>query len=369
MIVGLFSELLAAGGVQRAGRDTAAVLASYAEELGTQFEFLSLNDSPGLLYGQVGETQFPFRGFGRNKRRFIAAVTRLAWRSPRLVLAGHPNLAPLASTFQLLSSKTRVVVAAHGIEVWQPLPWLRRQALRRADRVLAPSRDTARKLVTSQHVPPEKIRLVPWGLDPEFIRASQIGSNHRPAQFPRGRVVLTVARLAANERYKGVDRLIETLPRLLSCVPDLHLVVVGDGNDRPRMEQQARELGLSERVVFLGALAGEDLIACYRDCDVFAMPSCGEGFGLVFLEAMALGKPVVAGAHAGALDIIEDGVTGFLVSHEDLQQLKATLERLLQDDALRETLGGRARERVFERHTFDQFRKRLLESVSEACAS
>ena len=105
--------------------------------------------------------------------------------------------------------------------------------------------------------------------------------------------------MGAAEKYKGADNLIAALPSVLKAAPDTSLVLVGDGDDRPRLEHLARDLGVSEHAHFLFGLTPEQLFACYANCDIFALPSRGEGFGLVFLEAMAHGKPVIGGAHGG----------------------------------------------------------------------
>lgn len=366
MLIGLFPEFLSAGGVQRAGRHTAAVLVDYARERGIPYRILSLNDPPGTHRGRVGEQAFRFQAFGRAKARFVLATLSLAFRKPKVVVAGHPNLAPVAWTITILAPRARFIVLTHGIEVWNRVPPVRRTALQRADLVLAPSTETARKLMTVQRVPKAKVRILPWGLDPQFTSECS-GASHPLSTSPAGRVVLTVGRLDASEGYKGVDVLIESLLRLLVSVPDARLVVVGDGDDLPRLKRLTRRLGLDGRVYFLGQVSAQDLVAWYRRCDVFAMPSRGEGFGLVFLEAMAFGKPVVGGAHGGTLDIIEDGVTGFLVEHGNVEQLTQVLERLLTDDGLRKEMGRRARERVQSSYLFEHFQARLTQIVEELC--
>ncbi len=151
--------------------------------------------------------------------------------------------------------------------------------------------------------------------------------------------------------------------------PELYLVVVGEGDDRGRLERLAVEMGVAERVKFLAGLTQEELMACYARCDVFALPSRREGFGLVFLEAMAHGKPVVGGAHGGTPEIIEDGVTGLLVPHGDVEQLFGALEKLLTNEPLRRRMGHRARERVSESFLFEQFAGRLTQIRTRLCAS
>jgi len=369
MIIGLFTELLAPGGVQRAGQHLAAVLAAYAEQAETPYRFLSLNDPSGTHGARVGGNNFTFDGYQRAKLSFSVAALRVSLGRPRLVVAGHPNLAPAARAMQLLAPGLRSVVCTHGIEVWTPLGALRRRALGWATVVVAPSRDTARKLTLVQRVPDSKIRLLPWALDPDFT--ATLGSpavNHLPAGFPPGRVVLTVGRWASNERYKGLDTLIRAVPQLLASIPDLHLVAVGEGDDRPRLETLAREEGAAERVRFLTGLTREELAACYARCDLFALPSAGEGFGLVFLEAMAAGKPVVGGAHGGTPEVIEEGLTGYLVPHGDVERLASALRVLLTDEGLRRRMGERARARVQSSFVFEHFQSRLAGILKEVCA-
>jgi phosphatidylinositol alpha-1,6-mannosyltransferase len=366
-IVGLFTEILSAGGVQRAGRHAAAVAAKFASERGFACRFLSLNDPRGLHTVRVGPNEFLVSGHGRDKSQFVLTALRVAGRQPSLVVALHPHLAPVVAVMRLRSRKFRSIVFAHGIEVWQPLGWPRGPALRSADLVTAPSRDTAQHLICDQRVLTERVRRLPWGLDPEFearLRAPVHPS--RPAVFPeRAHIILTVGRWDPAERYKGADTLISVLLRVLRTAPDVVLVLIGDGEDRPSLEQLAREGGVADRTRFLHRPTQEELFACYAHCDVFALPSRGEGFGLVFLEAMAHGKPVIGGAHGGTPDIVEDGVTGLLVPHGDAEILAGALESLLSDPARAYTMGERGRERVQTAYTFERFQLELTHTMED----
>jgi len=116
-------------------------------------------------------------------------------------------------------------------------------------------------------------------------------------------------------------------------------------------------------------LTQEELRSCYARCEVFALPSKGEGFGLVFLEAMAAGKPVVGGAHGGTPDVVEDGVTGVLVPHGDAERLAGALEQLLVDARRNAEMGRRGRERVEQIYRFEHFSTRLKEILRTLCAS
>ncbi len=365
MLLGLFTQLEGPGGIQRASRHLAAVLSEWADRRSWPFRLLSLNDIQGIHQAEIAGRQFCYTGFARRKGSFLRATLRATCGVPKLVFVNHPNLTPLARVVQVLTSAP-VLAIGWGVDVWEPLAWYRRWAIRRVDALLAISRYTADQMVSAQKINPVRVSLLPLALDPDFWKcAQQVSEQRRPTGFPRGRVVLTVTRLAAVDAYKGVDTLIQALARL----PDeTHLVVVGDGDDRPRLEALARAQGVAHRVHFSGALERDELVACYQHCDVFALPSKGEGFGLVFLEAMAFGKPVVGGAHGGTLDIIEHGSNGFLVPHGEVEQLAATLRRLLADPALCAEVGRRAREHVAQHYLFPQFAARLHAILDELLA-
>ncbi len=360
MIVALFPELQGIGGVQLAGRETAAALAALARERGWDCRFLSLNDPAGEHSMRCGEQDVSFLGFHRVKFRFVLAALRLAHSKPKMILAAHPNLALPAWISQKMSPGTRTIVMTHGVEVWRSLFWLRRRALCHADLVLAPSADTARKAISVQGVAESRVRRLPWCLDPEFLAlVARANALLLPTGFPSGLTLLTVGRWDSSERYKGADRLIEVMPVLLATLPDLHLVAVGHGDDLPRLERIAKAQHITERVHFLSGLSREELVACYAACDVFALPSGGEGFGFVFLEAMALGKPVIGGERGGITDIVEHGKSGFLVPPENVEGLVEALKRLLRDRKLREEMGAYARARTLAQYTFEEFRNHL----------
>lgn len=370
MLVGLFPELDAPGGIQRVGRHLAAVLSEFAAVRGMDYRFLSLNDTPELHRTVVARHEFVYTGCERGKLRFFAAALRVARRGAKIVLAAHPHLAPVVRAMRLVAPGLKTIVCTHGIEVWEPLPLWRRRALRSADVILAPSCDTADHVVVRQQVLRERIRVLPWALDPEFeALLAPAPQAPLPPGFPRGRVVLSVARWAASERYKGVDHLIAATARLRTHWPDLQLVLVGEGDDRAWLENLAAEHGVRRCVHFLRGLSLESLAACYAACDIFALPSSGEGFGLVYLEAMACGKPVLGGAHGGAPEVIEDGVTGYLVPHGNVTQIITALETLLRDPEHARAMGARGRARVEREYRFSTFAKSLNKFLRELCES
>ncbi len=370
MLIGLFPELDAPGGVQRAGRHLAAVLTEFAASRGMECRLLTLNDSPELHRMTLAGREFVFTGCEHAKGRFTVTAVKAARRKAKLVLAAHPNLTPVVQAMRIVAPRMKSIVCAHGADVWEPLGILQRLALRHSNLVLAPSKDTAEHVATEQGVPEERIRVLPWGLDPQFEALISPGSHPLlPENFPSGRVILCVGRWLAAERYKGMDTLITALPRLLTQRPEVQLVLVGSGDDRAWLEDLAEQTGVNRHVHFLTGLTYSEIAACYAACEIFAMPSGGEGFGLVYLEAMACGKPVIGGLHGGAPEVIQDGVTGYLVPHGDPIQLAISMETLLADPVHAKEMGARAKQRAEHDFRFNVFAKSLKKILREQCES
>jgi glycosyltransferase involved in cell wall biosynthesis len=345
-------------------------MTEFAAERETECRLLSLNDTPELHRMAVGAREFVFTGSHRGKTRFSVTAARAARRRAKLVVAGHPHLAPVAEGLKFLAPGAKSIIWTHGLEVWEPLSLVRRRALRNADLVLAPTQDTANQVATQQDVPRERIRVLPWALDPQFEELLlPTPQPALPLEFPQGQVILTVGRWSTGERYKGMDTLITALPRLLTEWPALQLVAVGEGDDQSWLEQIADGRGVRRHVHFLSGLSYAEIAACYQACEIFALPSRGEGFGLVYLEAMACGKPVIGGAHGGAPEVIEDGQTGYLVEHGDVGQLATSLETLLADPGLAQQMGTRGRERVERDFRFAVFAETLKNILRELCES
>ncbi len=363
MILGVFLQLIGVGGVQRVGRHAAAVLASFARDRDEPVRIFSLHDPPGEHRIDLGAERFGVRGFGGHKHRLtLAALATVA--SVRLAYLGHPNLAPLGLMLKLRRS-SGYLVETHGIDIWERLPLLRRIGVRNAAFTIAASVYTARRIVATQGVPARRVALLPWAVDPGIHRGPASPGSAAIA-LPAGPLILTVTRLCESDCDKGVDRVLLAMPAVLGAVPRAHYLIVGDGDDRPRLEQLAGELGIASNVTFLGAISDAALSDCYRACDVFVMPSRIEDFGLVFLEAMAHAKPVIGGNHGGTPDVVLDGENGYLVNYEDVETLAMRLISLLGDARLRARMGAQGRARLESFHTFESYRVRLCALLAAA---
>jgi phosphatidylinositol alpha-1,6-mannosyltransferase len=173
-----------------------------------------------------------------------------------------------------------------------------------------------------------------------------------------GEFALMVSRLSSEDRYKGHDAVLRAWPAIRAQAPDAELVIVGDGDDRPRLERLARELGLDPAVRFAGRVSDAELAGWYAQSAFFLLPSALEGFGLVFLEAMRASKACVSGPGAPET-IVEDGTTGYIVAADDADRLTEIVVRLFRDRTLRERLGANGRARFLHEFTAEHFAERL----------
>jgi phosphatidylinositol alpha-1,6-mannosyltransferase len=290
------------------------------------------------------------RGADGRPSRFVAAAVGAAVScDPRTtVIVVHLHLAPAALAFAARGAS--IVALLCGVEAWKPLTWMQRTALDRAERLVAISAYTRdRFLESNPHFSRRAIEVCHLGVE---SAATIVRADLAPP------AALIVGRMAADEQYKGHDQLIDAWPEVAAAVPGALLRVVGDGDDRARLEQKAAALGLGSQVLFLGRLDEASLRREYASCRVFAMPSRDEGFGFVFVEAMRAGRPCV-GARGAASEIIADGDTGFLVPPGDRAQLRERVVQLLRDPAAADAMGARGRARFLQLFTEERFRDRF----------
>lgn len=254
-------------------------------------------------------------------------------------------------------ARVPLVVYAHGEEItaWRQPAKLRAMTwtYRRADRVIANSEFTRGELL-KLGVAPERIELVYPGVDIERFRP---GLPCGDLALPPGRkLILSVGRLS---RRKGFDHTIRALARLRQHGIDADYAIIGIGEDEAYLRRTASECGVAEHVRLLGHVPPADLPRWYNACDVFAMPNRriggdDEGFGMVFLEAAACGKPVVAGTDGGTGDAVLDGATGLRVDGSSVEAIAGALRRLFEDASLSSRLGEAGRARVVERMSWER---------------
>jgi glycosyltransferase involved in cell wall biosynthesis len=267
--------------------------------------------------------------------RYLGAFARTLARDRRfdLIVCAHINLLPFAYAAHRLTGAP-IVMLMYGIDVWQPPKnALSRLFLKKLLAYVSISRITqerflewAPKLRAKPHILPNAIHLENYAPGPKNeALAARYGVTGK-------RVLMTLGRLVAEERYKGFDEVIETLPDLLNDSPDLVYLIAGKGSDMERLKEKARSVGVGDHVVFTGYVAEEEKAALYRLADVYVMASRGEGFGFVILEALATGIPTIASAVDGGREALRDGMLGQLVDPANPEELKTAIRHAIKMD-------------------------------------
>ena len=302
-------------------------------------------------------------------RVFIASLIK----RPKLILVGHIHFTPVAYAVKCIC-KIPFWVVTYGIEAWDIRNNFLKKSLLASDRILTMSSFTKNRIASEQDIAADKISVLPGTFDANLFKIKPKPGQLLDKYGLNGKqpVILTVCRLDKGEKYKGYDRIIEALPRLIQYFPDIRYVLVGEGSDTERIEELVSSLKLDKHVILPGKITGEDLCDHYNLCDCFAMPSTGEGFGIVFLEALACGKPVLAGNKDGSVDALRNGELGVLVDPDDTNEISDNLIKILKREHPNKTIYDPEllRAKVIEYFGFDKFRMTLgqyLKDVETLC--
>lgn len=246
------------------------------------------------------------------------------------------------------------VLYAHGEEIQMRLTsrllgWLIPPLYKGANAIIANSHHT-KELLELIGVPPERIHVIHPGVNVAEFLATENAKRAVRQRHGLGEAVtlLTVGRL---QRRKGQDMVIKALPRIKEKFPKVKYLIVGSGEERGSLQQLAQDHGVREDVVFAGSVSDNDRAAYYAACDLFLMPNRQidadiEGFGIVFLEAAAAGKPVIGGRSGGTKEAIQDGVTGIRVDGENVEAIAAAVTALLGDPGKMRAMGERGKQWV-----------------------
>jgi glycosyltransferase involved in cell wall biosynthesis len=263
---------------------------------------------------------------------FAAKIIVLAiLQRPTVVISTHVNYGVACYILKLLTGIPYWVVA-HGLEVWDIENKATKLALQKADKIISVSNYTSQRLLEDKNIDSEKIVLLPNTFD-----AKKFQINPKPTYLLKRYnltdeqpVILTVTRMGRMAKYKGYDQILHALVKIRLHIPNVHFILAGKGDDLPRINALVTSLNLQDCVTIAGFVPDEELCAYYNLCDVFALPSKGEGFGIVYLEALACGKPVLAGNQDGSVDPLAEGKLGCLVDPDNIEEIADNLIKILQ---------------------------------------
>jgi glycosyltransferase involved in cell wall biosynthesis len=305
----------------------------------------------------------------RNLVYALVVVFYAVWQRPTLIITTHLNFTPIAYWLKLILGIPFWAVA-HGVEAWDIEKSAVKKALKSADTILAVSNYTRHRLIQEQELNPDRVKVLPNTVNPEKFKIAPkphylLNRYGLSAEQP---IILTVCRLCKDELFKSYDPILKALPIIKQKLPEVHYLLVGKGDDQERIADEVLKGGLEDSVTLTGFVSDEELPDHYNLCDLFALPSKLEGFGIVFLEAMVSGKPALGGNQDGSIDALGSGSLGALINPDDIFCLAETIVEILKGDyphplmyqpeALRQTVID-----IYGNQQFEQRLGELLKSV------
>ena len=305
-----------------------------------------------------------FYGFNRS-RVFTTIVIffRMLFNRSDVLFVGHLNFAPIVLLLKIIRPQLKMVLIAHGIDVWNQTGFLKKLFIQKVDQIWAVSSFTQEKMMAEYQLPSDKFKLFPNTFDP-FIDFSTDISHDLKQRYgiEKGtNVVLTICRISSSESYKGYDRVVKAIS--LMQTTNLCYVLAGkyDEAEKERVLKIAEEYGVSDRLIFTSFIEEDELISHYKMSDVFIMPSINEGFGIVFLEAIACGISAIGGNLDGSRDALANGKLGVLIDPLSEKQIAEALDTALAN----QSDGVNLSEEMQKVYGFEAFAKRQRDYLIE----
>jgi phosphatidylinositol alpha-1,6-mannosyltransferase len=322
------------GGIQKMTRTLAHSLLCMSKVNNWDFSLWSVYDSDKDLMSQYLPPE-NFRGFGLSRLKFILKTVALA-KKPDVIILSHINLAIVGLLIKALNPKCKVWLVAHGIEVWRPLSPLKNKLLERCDKVICVSNFTKQQMINRHRTEPAKCVVLNNAVDPfmklptKFIKPDHLLRRYGIADGTP--VIFTLTRLASTEQYKGHDQVIKAISHLKLKFPDIKYILSGqyDPAEKIRIQNLIAEHKVEQQVILTGFIDESELTAHFLLADLFVLPSKKEGFGIVFIEALACGLPVICGNVDGSVDAISNGELGTAINPDNLAELESAITHYLE---------------------------------------
>ncbi|RYE56264.1 MAG: glycosyltransferase family 1 protein, partial [Sphingobacteriales bacterium] len=307
------------GGIE----DVCKTFCRVLSDIGKNFMVYSMNDTDS---DDAFVKPLDFLGFKGNKIKFGFRAILKGIKSDTIVLS-HVNLLLFAKIIKLISPKKRIIMYAHGIEVWREINNWKKDFMINHTEIWAVSNFTAMDLQKRHKIPAENIKVLNNCLNPFFEPPANFD---KPAKLlrrykinPQHPVLFTLTRISSTEKYKGYDIVINILPELIKIYPSLQYIISGkaDSKERDRLVRLIKKKGLRDHVFLTGFVDYSELPDHFLLADCFVLPSKKEGFGIVFIESAACGCNVIAGNKDGSTDALLDGELGTLINPDDKEEV------------------------------------------------
>ena len=247
--------------------------------------------------------------------------------------------------------------------------WYEKRIYQKASKIISISKHTASLIQKQFQIPAQKISVIPFPVDTEKFKPNENSKRAKSPLTPplekggRGDFILMVGR--ATDLRKNVKLLLRSFSIIKRRFPELKLIIIGDKPEDGRLEKFCAQLGIEDCVSLLGHITTKDMIKYYTQAKLFVLPSLQEGLGIVVLESMACGTPVVSTKCGGPEEIITPGENGYLVENNNAEALANGVCKLLADEALRRKMGEKAREHILKHYSLEQIKPKFMEVYKE----
>ncbi|MBB2144114.1 glycosyltransferase [Pedobacter sp. LMG 31464] len=322
------------GGIEKVCRSICRALYDLGEENTLEPTVYSMYDKYFERDSRYLKKQ-QYQGFNEHRKYFVIKSLLKGIRSDVIILS-HINLLSVGYLIKRFSPKTKVYLIAHGIEIWRKLPEPKLKALNRLDKIIAVSHFTAEKIKSIHGIKAEKIEILNNCIDPFYFFPENFSKPEpllkRYGLNPNQKILMSLSRVVSSEKYKGYDNTISILPQLIKKYPEVVYLIAGksDEEEKLRLEKLIIKHQIADHIKLIGFIDEAEITDHFLLSDIFVMPSKKEGFGIVFIEAMASGLCVVAGNKDGSVDALKNGELGKLVNPDDSNEIEKTLNELLK---------------------------------------
>jgi len=329
----------ATGGIEKVCRVAGKMLYERTISNSKKFEIFSMYDHQNDANDNKYFPSEVFNGFNENKIKFIC---KSIWHSRKYdtIILSHINLLIIGWFIKILMPKKRLLLFAHGIEVWNRFNYAKKIMIKKCDIIIPVSNYTANKLSDTNNININKCKVLNNSLDPFLPLGKEFKNNckirNRYGLKENDFVVFTLTRLSSKERYKGYDKVISALHQLKNDYSNIKYVIAGsyDDDEKKYIDKLSKEYKIENDIIIAGFIPDEDLVAHFSMADIYVMPSMKEGFGIVFIEAMNYGLPVIAGNKDGSVDALLNGELGLLVNPLEINEIKIAIEKMIKNKSL-----------------------------------
>ena len=323
------------GGIEKVCSIIGKVLNDTLNEKGNDIKIYCLHDEKK---DAIGNEYFPidiFRCYNGNKISFVISVLKESKNIDTLILS-HINLLIIGWLIKLFNPKIKIILLAHGIEVWEKLNYFKRKILGSFKTIICVSKFTSSKIIENNNVKADKVVILNNCLDPfinNIIDEGYIKLLRNKYQIGElDKIIITVCRISMKDRSKGYNKVIQSLIKVKKVFPSVKYFIIGsyDNVERDSILLLAESIGLKKNVFVIGFVEQSMIASYYSIADVFIMPSIKEGFGNVFIESMYYKVPVIGGNLDGSIDALCNGKLGTLVNPNNTMEITDAILDILK---------------------------------------